>query len=136
VSNLLFAVGRKAHISRIYAPNIRVVCTGLYSRNCCCGNILLRYLATPGAKYDVISRFPTKVTKVCAYLAEFSRSYARQTDRRQTRRPFHKTLTLTVISKQVLPKVIWEEPRRRVPISYNGTPQIQPQNCPFRPLRR
>jgi len=24
------------------------------------------------------------------------------------------------------PKVIWEEPRRKVPLSYNGTPQIHP----------
>ena len=32
---------------------------------------------------------------------------------------------------QVLPKVIWEESRRKVPISYNGTPQIRSQNCSF-----
>jgi len=30
--------------------------------------------------------------------------------------------------QQVLPKVILEEPRRKVTISFNGTPQIQSQN--------
>ena len=33
--------------------------------------------------------------------------------------------------EQVLPKVIWKEPHCKVPISYNGMPQIYPQNCPF-----
>jgi len=39
--------------------------------------------------------------------------------------------------KQVLPKVIWEERValaqlcNKVPIGYNGTPQILPENCPF-----
>ena len=33
--------------------------------------------------------------------------------------------------EQVLPKVIWEQPRRKVPTGYNRTPQIHPQNCPF-----
>ena len=37
---------------------------------------------------------------------------------------------------QVIPKVIWEERValiqlcNKVPISYNGTPQVYPQNCP------
>jgi len=33
--------------------------------------------------------------------------------------------------EQVLPEVIWEEPRRKVPIAYNGTAPIHHQNCPF-----
>jgi len=32
--------------------------------------------------------------------------------------------------EQVLPKVIWEEPRHKVPIGYNGMPRIQPQSAP------
>jgi len=32
--------------------------------------------------------------------------------------------------EQVLPKVIWEELRRKVPASYNGKPQIHPQTAP------
>ena len=39
-------------------------------------------------------------------------------------------LQSNLILKQVLPKVILEEPRHKVPIGYNGTPQIHPQNCP------
>jgi len=38
---------------------------------------------------------------------------------------------LTSHLQQVLPIVIWEEPCRGVPISYNGMPKIQPQSCPF-----
>jgi len=34
-------------------------------------------------------------------------------------------------NKQALPKVIWEEPHHKVPISYNEKPKIQPQICPF-----
>jgi len=35
------------------------------------------------------------------------------------------------IQEKVQSKVIWEEPRRKVPTGYNGTPQIQPQSCSF-----
>jgi len=31
----------------------------------------------------------------------------------------------------VLPKVIWEELRRKVPINYNGTPQIHSPKVPL-----
>jgi len=33
--------------------------------------------------------------------------------------------------QQVLPKVIWEQPRRKLPISYNGTSHNHPQNGPL-----
>jgi len=38
--------------------------------------------------------------------------------------------TTSQIEQQVLSKVIWEEPRRKDPIGYNGTLQIHPQNHP------
>jgi len=44
---------------------------------------------------------------------------------------YHRISNLSLMSKQVLPKVIWEESRCKVPINYNGTPQIQPQTCLF-----
>jgi len=34
--------------------------------------------------------------------------------------------------KQVLPKIIWEEPSLKVPAGYNGTPQITPKTTPSR----
>ena len=34
-------------------------------------------------------------------------------------------------TKQALTKVIWEEPHGKVPIGYNGMPQIHPQNSLF-----
>ena len=45
--------------------------------------------------------------------------------------------TTTTTTTTSPPRVIWEECialaqlRNRVPIGYNGTPQIHPQNCPF-----
>jgi len=34
-------------------------------------------------------------------------------------------------TKQFIPKVIWQEPCCKLPISYNETPKIHPQNFPF-----
>jgi len=41
------------------------------------------------------------------------------------------TLSSHYLTSTVQPKVIWEETRRKVSISYNGMLQIQPPNCPF-----
>jgi len=55
------------------------------------------YLATSGAKYDVMFLLcDPDFLQRWQNFDYFSRSDARQTDRRQTRRPFHKALTLTM----------------------------------------
>jgi len=40
-------------------------------------------------------------------------------------------LKIIIFVKQVLPRVIWEEQRRKVPFSYNGTLPIHPKSFPF-----